>query len=311
MTIRNNFGEVITAMVTPFNQRSPYRINWRDTERLANGLLENGSDSLLLTGSTGEAPQLSDTEREEFVTFVRKNTPKGTCIIVSTGSNNTEIAKTRTKKAFDLGADAVLVSVPEYNKPPQRDQFKHFSAIAQSVPGKPVIIYNIPLRTGVEILPETLARLVGENPNIIGIKQSMGNMDRVSEMKAVCPARFQIYSGDDSLTLPMLSLGATGVISVASHLEGPLMKEMISHFKNGQVQKATDIHHLLFPMFRAIFMTTNPIPIKEALYQRKMISSAALRTLSRMTRSDQKKLKKELAKFEFRKRTFLAAKERN
>ena len=256
MAQKQNACEVITAMVTPFGRSNPRQINWKDTEKLANHLLENGSDALLLVGSTGEAPQLSDPERAEFISFVCKNTPKGTKIIVSTGSNNIETTLNRTAEALKLGAGAALISVPEYIKPPQRDLFKYFNAIAREFPYMPIIIYNIPGRSGAEILPETVAKLAQENSNIIGIKQSMGNMDRVSEMKALCPSGFQIYSGDDSLTLPMLALGAKGVISVASHLEGKLIKKMITKFKKGQPDQAADIHHLLFPLFKSLFMVT-------------------------------------------------------
>lgn len=301
-------GEVITALVTPFQKSSLSKISWKDLEKVSHYLLENGSDALLISGSTGEGPQLSDAERRQLITFMRKKTPKGTKIIVSTGSNNTKTTKLKTLQAKDLGADAVLISVPEYIKPPQRDIIRHFDTVAKSVPDMPIIIYNIPSRTGAEILPETAAQLARDNPNIVGIKQSMGNMDKVSEMKNLCPPYFQIYSGDDSLTLPMLSLGAKGVVSVASHLEGNLIKEMIADFKTGQITEAARIHQLLFPLFKMLSMTTNPIPVKEALFRRKMISSPALRTLGRMDLQEQTKMKKILSQFDTNKSDFIRQK---
>ncbi|MDY6408120.1 MAG: 4-hydroxy-tetrahydrodipicolinate synthase, partial [Pseudomonadota bacterium] len=211
----------------------------------------------------------------------------------------------RALQASNLGADAILISVPEYIKPPQRDLFRHFNSVAKSFPKIPIIIYNIPCRTGTEILPKTVARLAQENANIIGIKQSMGNMERISEMKILCPPDFQIYSGDDSLTLPMMALGATGVISVTSHLEGRLIQDMIEKFKTGNPNEATQIHQLLYPLIRTLFMTTNPIPVKEALYQRGIIKSPVLRTLSRMGRADQGKFVKELKRFNDQKKAYM------
>ncbi|MBR6412643.1 MAG: 4-hydroxy-tetrahydrodipicolinate synthase [Alphaproteobacteria bacterium] len=306
MRIKRNFGEVITAMVTPFCRRDKNHVDFEGVARLANHLLKNGTDTLLINGSTGEGPQLTAVERISILDAVRERTPEGTKIIVSTGSSNTDdTIKRSCHQAYDVGADAVLISVPAYIKPPQKDLFIHFDTIAKASPKMPIIIYNIPGRAAAEILPETVAQLARENPNIIGIKQSMGDMDKVSEMKALCPPNFQIYSGDDSLTLPMLSLGAKGVISVASHLEGPLIKEMVHHFKSGHVKQATEIHHLLFPLCKALFMTSNPIPIKEALYRKGMIKSADLRTLSRMSPLDKKVFGKELTRFEAQKQAFL------
>jgi len=304
MVIHKDFGSVVTAMVTPFLTDAEQTIDMEGAVKLANYLLKNGTDTLLLTGSTGEAAQLSSDEKWALVDRVRRNTPKGTHIIVSTGDTSTKRVITNSTRAFELGADAVLISVPEYIKPPQQAMYIHFSSIAKAMPDKPILIYNIPGRTGSEILPETVARLAHENPNIIGIKQSMPNLDRVSEMKLKCPTDFQIYSGDDSLTLPMLALGAKGVISVASHLEGKLIKQMIKNFpKNPTV--ATQYHQLLFPLYKALFTTTNPIPIKEALYQRKLIASPTLRTLGEMDLPDKEKLKNALQEFSERKSSFI------
>ena len=293
--------KVITAMVTPFCANDIQSVDLENVVLLANYLVNNGTDSLLLNGSTGEASQLSEDERWHIVDTIRKSTPYGTRIIVSTGDTNTKRAIMKTEKAFKLGANAALVVVPEYIKPPQQAMYAHFNAIAKSVSDKPIIIYNVPSRTGSEILPETVAKLNYDNPNIIGIKQSMPNLDRVSELKLMCPENFQIYSGDDSLTLPMLSLGAKGVISVASHLEGETIRNMIIAFRKGENKLAMQYHQLLFPLYKALFMTTNPMPIKEALYQRHLINSPVLRTLGEMNTTEKENLKKALSTFEYHK----------
>ena len=294
-----DLGEVITAMVTPYKKDGSVDLD--GAELLANRLLKNGTDSLLLTG---EDHQLYPGEKWDLVKRVRDYMPKDIPIIVSTGDKSTHEAIQKAKIAFEIGADAVLISAPEYIKPSQESMYIHFSSIAKSVPNRPVMIYNIPSRTGVEILPETVAKLAHRNSNIIGIKQSMGNLDRVSEMKALCPPDFQIYSGDDSLTLPMLALGAKGVVSVASHLEGRLIKRMIGCFKRGQNTQAESIHHLLFPLFKALFIETNPMPIKEALYQKHLIETPVLRTLGSMSAENKNHLIKELKLFDERKKAF-------
>lgn len=282
MTI--DLGNVITAMVTPFKADKKLSVDLDGAELLANKLLKHGTDTLLLTGSTGEDAQLSPEEKWAIVERIRRYAPQNAKIMVSTGDTNTNRAIAKTCRAFELGADVALVAVPEYIKPTQKAMIVHFSAISKAANNKPIMIYNIPGRTSAEMLPETVAYLASENTNIIGIKQSCGNLDRVSEMKAhpLLPKDFKIYSGDDSLTLPMLALGAKGVISVASHLQAPQIQRMIQEFKKGNVEQALQIHNYLFPLFRGLFIETNPLPIKEALYQKGLIDSPVLRTLGRM-----------------------------
>ena len=304
MKKNTDLGRVITAMVTPFKEEKGNFVDYRGAIKLANHLLRNGTDTLLLTGSTGEAAQMTDNEKTHLVHAVRDNIPGDAKIMVSTGDTNTNRVIEKSKKAFSQGADAVLVSVPEYIKPPQKDLYSHFSKIAKSVSGRAVFIYNIPGRTGTEILPETVANLAHDHPNIVGIKQSMPDLDKVSEMRMRCPAEFQIYSGDDSLTLPMLSLGAKGVISVASHLQGQLIRDMIKVF-NTNPTRAAEIHQLLFPLFKALFSTTNPIPVKQALYHQGLIGSPVLRTLGTMTETDKEQLHAALQCFEIKKDLFL------
>lgn len=304
MTNKCDFGNVITAMVTPFQKDG--QVDLDEVELLANYLLKNGTDTLLLIGSTGEAAQLEPNEKWSIVKRVRSFTPQGTKIIVATSDTNTKRSILKAKKAFELGADGILVAVPEYIKPPQAALIQHFGSIANSISNKPMIIYNVPSRTGTEILPETVAELAHGHPNIIGIKQSMGNMDKVSELKMLCPTDFQIYSGDDSLTLPMLALGAKGVVSVSSHIEGKLIQDMIQSFQNSDAITAQRIHSLLFPLHKALFMTTNPLPVKEALYQRNLISSPLLRTLGEMSNPEKNTLHQSLSQFELSKRAYFA-----
>ena len=308
MTNKVDFGDVITAMVTPFKNDKNESVDLDAVENLANHLLENGTDTILLTGSTGEAAQLSLQEKWDIVERVRKSTPIGTKIMVATSDTNTKRAIEKTKHAFQLGADVALVAVPEYIKLPPDALFNHFNAIAKAIDGKPMMIYNIPSRTGSEILPETVAKLAKENPNIVGTKQSFGNMDRVSELKALCPADFQIYSGDDSLTLPMLALGARGVVSVASHLEGSFIKQMIQAFHQGNNKKANELHMLLYPLYKSLFMTTNPLPVKEALYQKGLIPSPILRTMGEMSEDQKITLNHALYHFGQKKRFYLIEK---
>ena len=305
MTNNKDFGTVITAMVTPFLDDKDNTVDLAGAINLANYLLKNGTDSLLLVGSTGEAAQLSSREKQYIIKNVRQNTPKDTKIIVSTGDTNTNRVIEKSNDAFDMGADAVLISVPEYIKPPQKDLYTHFSNIAKSVSGGAIFIYNIPGRTGTEILPDTVAMLAHENQNIIGIKQSVSDLDKVSEISIKCPKGFQIYSGDDSLTLPMLSLGAKGVVSVASHLQGKMIKQMIESFYSNP-KLAMQYHQTLYPLMKALFVTTNPIPIKQALYNMGLISSPNLRTLGTMTNKDKEKLQDALKKFDTQKQMFLS-----
>ncbi len=289
--MRDDFGNVITAMVTPFKSDVDQSIDFNRMLKLAEYLLQNGTDTLLIAGSTGEASQLSFCEFEEIIKQIRSYIPRYSKIIVSTGDTNTDRSVLKSQKAFELGANGILVVVPEYIKPTQQVLYRHFDKIAKSINNKPLIIYNIPSRTGTEILPETVAELAKANPNIIGIKQSFGDMNKITELKIMSPKCFQIYAGDDSLCLPMLALGAKGVISVASHLEGRLIQKMVSDFKSGKIIEALDIHNFLYPLYKALFMTTNPMPIKEALFCRGAIHSPVLRTLGEMNIKEKQDIK--------------------
>ncbi|MCY7393538.1 MAG: 4-hydroxy-tetrahydrodipicolinate synthase, partial [Leptolyngbyaceae cyanobacterium CAN_BIN12] len=185
-------------------------------------------------------------------------------VIAGTGSNSTQEAIEATQKAATLGVDGSLQVVPYYNKPPQAGLYRHFEAIAKSIPDLPMVIYNIPGRTGQNLLPETVIQL-SEIANVVAIKEASGNLDQVSQIRRSTPDDFAIYAGDDSLTLPLLAVGGHGVISVASHLAGTKIQSMIQAFLAGNIQAAIQIHLALFPLFKALFLTTNPIPVKAAL----------------------------------------------
>lgn len=296
-----DLGNVITAMVTPFTKTGSVDLD--SVEKLAQYLVNNGTDTLLIAGSTGEADQLTPDEKWLIIDHIRRSVPAKTQIMVAVGDNNTRRAIDKAQRAFELGADTILVTVPPYVKPSQEAMAIHFSSIAKAIDGKPMMIYNIPGRTGKEILPQTVARLAKENPNIFGIKQSMADMDKVSKLKILCPSDFQIYSGDDSLTLPMLALGAKGVISVMSHLEGKKIQGMISAFKHGFIPLSQTYHCMLYPLFSRVSMHdnqdgddyANPLPIKEALYQRGLIETPKARTLGEMSEHAKQEMRSVLA----------------
>ena len=256
------FGRVLTAMITPFKEDGS--VNYAVAEQLAVHLADRGTDSLVVCGTTGESPTMSWDEEYELFQVVQKAVAGKALVIAGAGSNSTLEAVVATQKAAKLGLDGCLQVVPYYNKPPQEGLYNHFRAIAQSAPELPIMLYNIPGRTGQNMLPETVARLA-EIPNIVAVKEASGNLDQASQIRCLTSPEFAIYSGDDSLTLPMLAVGGSGVVSVASHLVGEQLQQMIEAFEAGQVQVATQIHLQLFDLFKALFLTTNPILVKTAL----------------------------------------------
>ena len=256
------FGRILTAMVTPFTDNVD--VDYELAIKLANYLFDNGSDGIVLCGTTGESPTLSWEEQHDLFVAVKGSLDSSCKVIVGTGSNCTSEAVAATQKAYNYGADGALVVVPYYNKPPQEGLYKHFSAIANSAKDLPLMLYNIPGRTACNLLPDTVKKLM-DFSNILSIKAASGRIEEVTELRAICGSELSVYSGDDSLLLPMLSVGAVGVVSVASHLVGLQLKEMIHSFQSGKVSNALAIHEKLQPLFKALFMTTNPIPIKAAL----------------------------------------------
>ena len=281
--MRYDAGEVITAMVTPFNEKR--EVDYEKLEALAYQLVNTGSDSVLVTATTGECPTLTFDEEIEILSSTKRAVKNQGKVIMGTGSNSTETAVATAKRAEKEGADAILSVVPYYNKPSQTGIIEHFSAVAESVE-LPIILYNIPSRTGVNILPETVRSLARKYENIVGIKQSYSDMDVFTELRSACPSDFTIYSGDDSLTLPMLSLGAHGVISVASHLFGKEIKSMIRNFKTGDTMTAKNMHMKLYPIFKKLFMAPNPVPIKAALAYRGLIEDYVRRPLVELAKAE-------------------------
>ncbi len=285
--MRYDAGEVITAMVTPFDEKR--EIDYDKAEILAYQLVNTGSDAVVVAGTTGESPTLTFDEEIELLSSVKRAVNGKGKVIMGAGSNCTKTAVMMSKRAEKEGADAILSVVPYYNKPSQSGLIEHFSEIAKSV-DLPIILYNIPSRTGINISVETVKTLARNFPNIVALKQSSPDMDMLSELRSSVPADFAIYSGDDSLTLPMLSLGAHGVVSVASHLFGKEIKSMIRNFKTGDTMTARNMHIKLYPIFKKLFMAPNPVPVKAALAYREIIEDYVRRPLVELTKSERAEL---------------------
>jgi 4-hydroxy-tetrahydrodipicolinate synthase len=249
-------------MVTPFGADGS--VSYSTAEALASHLVAHGSDSIVVCGTTGESPTLTWDEEYQLFKAVQQAVAGKAKVIAGTGSNCTREAVAATQKAAALGLDGTLQVVPYYNKPPQEGLYQHFRAIAAASPDLPVMLYNVPGRTSCNLAPDTVVRLAAV-PNIVAIKEASGSLDSVSQIRAATPANFSIYSGDDSMTLPLLSVGGCGVVSVASHLVGDRLQAMIQSFEAGRVAEATQIHLQLFPLFKGLFAMTNPVPLKAAL----------------------------------------------
>ena len=256
------FGRVVTAMVTPFNAAGA--VDLPLAGRLARHLVEQGSDGLVVCGTTGESPTLSWQEQLQLLQAVREAVGSDAQVLAGTGSNSTAEAVEATREAAAAGADGALVVVPYYNKPPQSGLEAHFRAVAEAAPQLPLMLYNIPGRTGCTLAPATVAKLM-DCSNVVSIKAASGTTDEVSQLRLACGPQMAIYSGDDALTLPMLAVGAVGVVSVASHVAGPQMRSMIDAFLTGRHADALAQHEQLLPLCKALFATTNPIPVKAAL----------------------------------------------
>ncbi|MDF2927264.1 MAG: dapA [Paenibacillaceae bacterium] len=262
-----DFGRLVTAMVTPFDEN--LQVNWEQLATLVDYLIEEKkSDALVVCGTTGESSTLTDDERKRLVESTVRLAKGRAKIIAGTSNNDTLHSIELTKMAEDAGADGTLIVTPYYNRPSQEGVYQHFKAIAQST-SLPIMMYNIPSRCGINVEPETTLRLAGEFSNIVASKESHGDMDHITTLVSHAPSHFRVYSGDDSLTLPYLSLGAYGVVSVASHVIGPQIKKMVDAFVQGDPVRAMKLHHELFPVFRGMFncpnRVPNPAPVKHAL----------------------------------------------
>lgn len=256
-----NFGRVATAMVTPFDKKG--HVDFAKTTKLLQYLIENGTESIVVAGTTGESPTLTNEEKLALFSHVVKVVDKKIPVIAGTGSNNTYASMELTKKAEKLGVDAIMVVGPYYNKPNQEGLYQHFKAVAAST-SLPVMVYNIPGRSVVNILPETIIRL-SKIPNIVCVKEASGNLNAMAKIIANTDEDFKLYSGDDSMTLPVLAIGGYGVISVASHIAGKEMQEMVQAFLNGDHESAAKKHRELLPLMQGLFAAPNPAPVKTAL----------------------------------------------
>ncbi len=255
------FGAVITAMVTPFHD--DYTLDLDGAQALAGHLLDNGSDGLVVTGSTGEAPTLRHREKLDLYRAVVEVAKGRGNVIAGTGTYDTEETIELTREAEEAEVDAALVVTPYYSRPPQRGLIAHFTKVADST-GLPILLYNIPSRTATLIEADTLLRLA-EVENIVGVKDATADFQAASRIIADAPAGFEVYSGDDWATFPFVCLGGVGVVSVAAHLVGDRMNEMIRLCKSGDVSAAWKIHSSRLPLYKALFVTSNPIPVKAAL----------------------------------------------
>jgi 4-hydroxy-tetrahydrodipicolinate synthase len=255
------FGRLATAMVTPFDIKG--NIDFQKTTTLVNYLINNGTDALVVSGTTGESPTLSTEEKIALLQHVVKVVDKRIPVIMGTGSNNTQASIELTKKAEQAGADAIMLVAPYYNKTNQEGLYQHFKAIAENTT-LPVMLYNIPGRSSVNIAPETVIRL-SQVPNIVAVKEASGDLNAMTKIIAETADDFVLYSGDDGLTLPVLAIGGVGVISVASHVVGNEMQQMIDAFLTGNLSEAAKLHQQLLPIFKGLFAAPNPVPVKTAL----------------------------------------------
>lgn len=256
------FGRLLTAMVTPFNADGS--VNYEKAADLAEWLINNGSDGLVVAGSTGEAATMNAEEKLELFHVVVNRINKRVPVIAGTGSNNTADSVKMTKMAEAMGVDGALIVGPYYNKPTQEGFYQHFAAVAQST-GLPIIVYNVPGRTASNISPAIVARLAADFENIVAIKEAAGNVAQVAELYSVLPEEFTIYSGDDGLILPFMSVGATGLISVLSNIGGGILQDVMQAYEDGRVREAAKLNARMVPLANAMFIETNPIPVKAAV----------------------------------------------
>ena len=256
------FGRLLTAMVTPFNADGS--VNYAAGADFADWLLANGSDGLVVEGSTGEAATMDMDEKIKFMQTIVARVNGRAKIVAGAGTNCTASTIDLVKKMEACGVDGVLVVGPYYNKPTQEGYYQHFAAVAKATT-LPIIVYNVPGRTGGNIAPETVARLAADFSNIVAIKEAAGNVAQTAELYRVLPEDFSIYSGDDGLILPFLSVGACGLISVLANVNGNLLQQLMQAYSEGRVKDAADLNKVMVPLAKAMFIESNPIPIKAAV----------------------------------------------
>lgn len=268
------FGRLLTAMVTPFNADGS--INYEAGADFADWLLANGSDGLVVEGSTGEAATMDMDEKVKFMQTIVARVNGRAKIVAGSGTNCTASTIDLVKKMEACGVDGVLVVGPYYNKPTQEGYYQHFAAVAKATK-LPIIVYNVPGRTGGNIAPETVARLAADFSNIVAIKEAAGNVAQTAELYRVLPEDFSIYSGDDGLILPFLSVGACGLISVLANVNGNILQQLMQAYSEGRVKDAADLNKVMVPLAKAMFVESNPIPIKAAVTKVTGINAGAPR----------------------------------
>ncbi len=252
-------GRLLTAMVTPFDEKG--EVDYQQAKRLAQALLKSGSQGVVVSGTTGECPTLTKEEKLRLFAEVRSTIGQG--VVAGTGSYSTRESIELTRGAERVGVDAILLVVPYYNKPTQEGLFQHFKAIAEST-SLPCILYNVPSRTVTNLSADTAIKL-SQIDNIVGIKEASSNLEQIAKILQGTKSDFLVYSGNDAETLPILPLGAYGVISVASHLVGNQIREMMERFLSAKIEEAAQLHQKLLPLINALFIVSNPVPIKHAL----------------------------------------------
>lgn len=287
------FGGSIVAIVTPFKDG---RVDEAKLKELVEFQIKNGTSGIVPCGTTGESPTLSTAEHERVIEICIKAAKKRVPIIAGTGSNSTEEAVSLTKHATDAGANGALIVSPYYNKPTQRGLYLHFKKIAESV-DIPIILYNIAGRTGVNIEPATIAQLAKECKNIVGVKEASGSLDQMQMIKYLCPKDFVLLSGDDSLTLPILSIGGVGVISVLANIIPHDIAQVIELFNKGKIAEARKLHYKILPLAKAAFLETNPIPIKKAVEILGFCSGELRLPLCEMAEENIKKLRQAIKEY--------------
>ncbi|MCQ2546508.1 MAG: 4-hydroxy-tetrahydrodipicolinate synthase [Clostridia bacterium] len=255
------FGKYLSVIVTPFN--SDNTVNYEALKKVAQNMIDGGVEGFIVAATGGESATLDLDERIELTKFMKKEFGSKAQIVVGTGNNNTAASIKTTKAIEEAGADAVLLVAPYYNKPSQEGLYQHYKAIAEST-SLPVFLYNVPGRAGVKIAPSTVARLA-EIPNIYGMKDASGDMDNLTTLLRTVPESFRIYTGDDNLAVPALSIGVYGLISVAAQVVPGQLAEMMDTFRAGKIKEAAEMHRNLFPVLDVLFIASNPIPTKIAL----------------------------------------------
>ncbi len=288
------FRGTFTALVTPFRDGA---IDLSAFQQLIEAQIAAGITGIVANGTTGESPTLSHDEREELIRIAVSTAKKRCLVLVGTGSNATQHAMADTKMAEKLGVDGALLVAPYYNKPSQEGLYRHFKAIAEAT-SLPIMLYNIPGRCGVDIVPETVVRLAKACRNIVSIKEASGSVERVSDLRRRLPESFTILSGDDSLTLPFMAVGAAGVVSVASNLFPSQVCALIRACESGDLKAAEKLHRKLLPLFKDLFIEPNPVPVKTALGWRGTMSGEVRLPLCEMSETNRARLRKTLEEFE-------------